>query len=244
MRSSVRSPWPRCGPSTSTSCSSASTAWIRTPGFTCPNLLEAETDRALIEAGRRLVVVADHTKWGVIGISSIARLDQADVLITDAGPRAPRPARVVRREVAPSSSIVDPDAAAERGRPCQSDGSGGGRGRCRPTCSTIRIGATTRSSTNGCSSPRVGPATLARRRGARGRRSNARPTIADCYLCPGNLRANGDRNPDYGTTFVFDNDFAALRPDTSDRGSRAMASCVPRANAAPAGSCASRRATT
>ncbi len=52
-------------------------------GFTCPNLLEAETDRALIEAGRRLVVVADHSKWGVIGISSIARLDQADVLITD-----------------------------------------------------------------------------------------------------------------------------------------------------------------
>lgn len=54
-------------------------------GFTCPNLLEAETDRALIEAGRRLVVVADHSKWGVIGISSIARLDQADVLITDSG---------------------------------------------------------------------------------------------------------------------------------------------------------------
>lgn len=54
-------------------------------GFTCPNLLEAETDRALINAGRRLVVVADHSKWGVIGISSIARLDQADVLITDAG---------------------------------------------------------------------------------------------------------------------------------------------------------------
>jgi DeoR/GlpR family transcriptional regulator of sugar metabolism len=42
-------------------------------GFTCPNLLEADTDRALIEAGRRLVVVADHAKWGVIGISSIAR---------------------------------------------------------------------------------------------------------------------------------------------------------------------------
>ena len=52
-------------------------------GYTCPNLLEADTDRALIEAGRRLVVVADHSKWGVIGISSIARLDQADVLITD-----------------------------------------------------------------------------------------------------------------------------------------------------------------
>lgn len=53
-------------------------------GFTCPNLQEADTDRAMIEAGRRLVVVADRTKWGVIGIASIARLDQADVLVTDA----------------------------------------------------------------------------------------------------------------------------------------------------------------
>jgi DeoR/GlpR family transcriptional regulator of sugar metabolism len=52
-------------------------------GFTCPNLLEAETDRALIEAGRRLVVLADHTKWGVVGIASIGNLDQADILISD-----------------------------------------------------------------------------------------------------------------------------------------------------------------
>jgi UDPglucose--hexose-1-phosphate uridylyltransferase len=37
-----------------------------------------------------------------------------------------------------------------------------------------------------------------------------------CYLCPGNGRASGDTNPDYAETFVFTNDFAALRPDTSD----------------------------
>jgi UDPglucose--hexose-1-phosphate uridylyltransferase len=37
-----------------------------------------------------------------------------------------------------------------------------------------------------------------------------------CYLCPGNTRANGQANPDYSGTFVFTNDFAALRPDTSD----------------------------
>ncbi|MFL5668493.1 MAG: UDP-glucose--hexose-1-phosphate uridylyltransferase [Chloroflexota bacterium] len=37
----------------------------------------------------------------------------------------------------------------------------------------------------------------------------------DCYLCPGNTRANGDTNPAYEGTFVFTNDFAALRPDTS-----------------------------
>jgi UDPglucose--hexose-1-phosphate uridylyltransferase len=35
-----------------------------------------------------------------------------------------------------------------------------------------------------------------------------------CYLCPGNERANGERNPAYEGTFVFDNDFAALLPDT------------------------------
>jgi UDPglucose--hexose-1-phosphate uridylyltransferase len=34
-----------------------------------------------------------------------------------------------------------------------------------------------------------------------------------CYLCPGNVRAGGHVNPDYDTTFVFTNDFAALMPD-------------------------------
>ena len=37
----------------------------------------------------------------------------------------------------------------------------------------------------------------------------------DCYLCPGNVRANGDANPAYADTFVFTNDFSALRPETS-----------------------------
>ena len=35
-----------------------------------------------------------------------------------------------------------------------------------------------------------------------------------CYLCPGNARAGGVHNPVYKSTFVFDNDFAALKPDT------------------------------
>lgn len=35
----------------------------------------------------------------------------------------------------------------------------------------------------------------------------------ECYLCPGNKRANGDVNPDYKSTFVFTNDFSALLPD-------------------------------
>ena len=35
-----------------------------------------------------------------------------------------------------------------------------------------------------------------------------------CYLCPGNERAGGVHNPQYESTFVFTNDFAALLPDT------------------------------
>jgi UDPglucose--hexose-1-phosphate uridylyltransferase len=36
-----------------------------------------------------------------------------------------------------------------------------------------------------------------------------------CYLCPGNIRANGAQTPDYQDVFIFDNDFAAILPDTA-----------------------------
>lgn len=54
-------------------------------GLTTPNLVEGETDRALVSSARRLVVVADHSKWGVVGLSTIATLDDVDVLVTDDG---------------------------------------------------------------------------------------------------------------------------------------------------------------
>lgn len=41
----------------------------------------------------------------------------------------------------------------------------------------------------------------------------------NCYLCPGNTRANGQTNDDYTQTFVFDNDFAALTADTPEASS-------------------------
>jgi UDPglucose--hexose-1-phosphate uridylyltransferase len=40
------------------------------------------------------------------------------------------------------------------------------------------------------------------------------PYDPNCYLCPGNERAGDNRNPQYESTFVFTNDFAALLPDT------------------------------
>ncbi|MFI9780627.1 DeoR/GlpR family DNA-binding transcription regulator [Streptomyces sp. NPDC051956] len=54
-------------------------------GLSTPNLAEAETNRRLVQSARRVVVVADHTKWGTVGLSSFASLDQVDTLVTDAG---------------------------------------------------------------------------------------------------------------------------------------------------------------
>jgi UDPglucose--hexose-1-phosphate uridylyltransferase len=52
-----------------------------------------------------------------------------------------------------------------------------------------------------------------------------------CYLCPGNQRANGDVNPAYPHTFVFDNDYAALRADAGsakvDRGGLIVSEAEP-----------------
>ena len=52
-------------------------------GLTTPNLAEAETNRAFVHAARRVTVVADHTKWAIVGLSSFAGLDEVDTLITD-----------------------------------------------------------------------------------------------------------------------------------------------------------------
>ena len=63
-----------------------------------------------------------------------------------------------------------------------------------------------------------------------------------CYLCAGNLRAGGVRNPDYSHTFVFDNDFPALKADApAEREGEGL--LVAEGNGI-AGSYAFRRATT
>ncbi|MFF8831423.1 DeoR/GlpR family DNA-binding transcription regulator [Streptomyces sp. NPDC015131] len=54
-------------------------------GLSTPNLAEAETNRRFIRSARRVVVVADHTKWGTVGLSSFARLDEVEALVTDRG---------------------------------------------------------------------------------------------------------------------------------------------------------------
>ncbi|MFJ6698987.1 DeoR/GlpR family DNA-binding transcription regulator [Streptomyces sp. NPDC091272] len=83
-------------------------------GLSTPNLAEAETNRRLVGSARRVVVVADHTKWGTVGLSSFASLDQVDSFVTDQGVSAAAreemtehlPGLVVAGEQAPA---VDPD---------------------------------------------------------------------------------------------------------------------------------------
>lgn len=53
-------------------------------GISTPNLLEAATNRALMEQAHEVVVLFDHSKWGVQALGTIAAIDEVDQLITDA----------------------------------------------------------------------------------------------------------------------------------------------------------------
>ena len=52
-------------------------------GLTTPNIAEAETDRCLVDAAQRVVVVADHSKLGVVALAKIVPLSRVDVFVTD-----------------------------------------------------------------------------------------------------------------------------------------------------------------
>ncbi|MDW3178505.1 MAG: DeoR/GlpR family DNA-binding transcription regulator [Acidimicrobiia bacterium] len=52
-------------------------------GYTSPNLLEAQTLKVFVEASESVIVLADHTKWGTVGLSSIGPLGIADAIVTD-----------------------------------------------------------------------------------------------------------------------------------------------------------------
>jgi DeoR/GlpR family transcriptional regulator of sugar metabolism len=54
-------------------------------GFTTPNPLEAEVNRAFLRSSNRLTVLADHTKWETVGLCKIAPLSRASIVVTDPG---------------------------------------------------------------------------------------------------------------------------------------------------------------
>ena len=182
-------------------------------GFTTPNLLESETHQALIEAGGRLVITADHTKWGISGMSTMARLSRADVVISDRRLDLTRTGRPARRGwgAHPGRSRGDHGTRAATAHRCRGRGRlsmglpQGPHRRYDPLSDQwvlVSAGRTKR--------PWLGH--KERRAVTEGRP----PFDPDCYLCPGNTRASGARNPEYTSTYVFTNDFAALRPDAGD----------------------------
>ncbi|WP_055488763.1 DeoR/GlpR family DNA-binding transcription regulator [Streptomyces sp. WMMB 322] len=85
-------------------------------GLSTPNLAEAETNRHLVGSARRVVVVADHTKWGTVGLSSFASLEEVGTLVTDGG--LPHEARDRVREHIRELVVADGrPAGAESGQP-------------------------------------------------------------------------------------------------------------------------------
>ncbi len=81
-------------------------------GCTSPNMVEAATNKALIAAAGQTVVVADHSKYGLVGLTTIVRLDEVDVFVTDDGlgetERAAMATLVGRLLVAPRIPQVPP----------------------------------------------------------------------------------------------------------------------------------------
>jgi len=77
-------------------------------GFTTPNLAEATTNRAFVESAREIIVLADSSKWGIVGLAEIAPLSAAQVVISDSG--LPDEARRALSESATSLVTVEVDS--------------------------------------------------------------------------------------------------------------------------------------
>ncbi len=75
-------------------------------GFTAISLDQAETDRAMIDCARQLVVLAGHERWAVAGLATIAPLSSADILLTDTD--LPAIAREVLAEQVDELIVITP----------------------------------------------------------------------------------------------------------------------------------------
>jgi DeoR/GlpR family transcriptional regulator of sugar metabolism len=81
-------------------------------GYSTPNLAEAEVNAAFIAAARRVVVLADHTKWGIRGLAQIAPLERAETVISD--DRLPAAARAAFESAGTELMMATPLRAQDR----------------------------------------------------------------------------------------------------------------------------------
>jgi len=83
-----------------------------TAGLTTPNLLESEVNQVFLSAATRVAVLADHTKWGTVGMSTFAPLAAADLFVTDDG--LPGEARALLAEQVGTLVVAGTEAAGSR----------------------------------------------------------------------------------------------------------------------------------
>jgi DeoR/GlpR family transcriptional regulator of sugar metabolism len=74
-------------------------------GLTTPNLVESETNRALVASARNVCLLADSSKWGTVGLSTFAALSELDLFITDTG--LPERARTAAADAVGALEIVE-----------------------------------------------------------------------------------------------------------------------------------------
>jgi DeoR/GlpR family transcriptional regulator of sugar metabolism len=74
-------------------------------GYTTPNLAEATTNRAWVASAQEVVVLADSSKWGVVGLADIGPLSLASVVVTDS--KIPRDALAALEDAVESVLVVD-----------------------------------------------------------------------------------------------------------------------------------------
>jgi hypothetical protein len=86
-------------------------------GLTTPNLAEVKTNQTFINLARRVVVLADHTEWGVISLASFAALKDIHVLVTDAELPPRRAAHWARGSRRSSADALEPARQRRPARP-------------------------------------------------------------------------------------------------------------------------------
>ncbi|WP_328702118.1 DeoR/GlpR family DNA-binding transcription regulator [Alicyclobacillus fructus] len=84
-------------------------------GLSTPNVLEAAVNRAMMERAARIVVLADHTKWGVESLIRFAKLGEIDALITDRQPGEAEAAALAEHEVDLVVAGATPAESSTRG---------------------------------------------------------------------------------------------------------------------------------
>jgi DeoR/GlpR family transcriptional regulator of sugar metabolism len=84
-------------------------------GLTSPNLLETEVNAAMVKASGKLVVLADSSKYGLIGLAGICPLSAIHTLVTDSG-LSPASEAALRQDIPEVRKVRIPDG---RDRPAE-----------------------------------------------------------------------------------------------------------------------------